>query len=184
MQLALRYAEVKKLAEMADKLGLSMQDEEEEENDDDGNDGGHNLAMVTEQPAQLQARLQQAEAAHDAALAKAQRLKLELENCVQQLQQIDGHASHQVAQHPAFRRMRGSVQQKLQALHAQMQDAVDVYEREPAPARDHNPTAFSLCLRFNPCAPTCTPQVRATLTRRRRWRCKHTRRRALSRRWT
>eukprot|EP00966_Prymnesium_polylepis_P006852 157875-Prymnesium_polylepis.1 len=31
--------------------------------------------------------------------------------------------------------MRGSVQQKLQALHAQMQDAVDVYEREPAPAR-------------------------------------------------
>mmetsp|Transcript_34948 Transcript_34948/g.96549 ORF Transcript_34948/g.96549 Transcript_34948/m.96549 type:complete len:387 (-) Transcript_34948:649-1809(-) len=182
--LALRYAEVKKLAEMADKLGLSMQDEEEEENDDDGNDGGHNLAMVTEQPAQLQARLQQAEAAHDAALAKAQRLKLELENCVQQLQQIDGHASHQVAQHPAFRRMRGSVQQKLQALHAQMQDAVDVYEREPAPARDHNPTAFSLCLRFNPCAPTCTPQVRATLTRRRRWRCKHTRRRALSRRWT
>jgi len=71
-----------------------------------------------------------AEAAHSmqVALSKVQRLTQELDHCMQQLKMIDGSTSDSVARHPAFRRMRASVQQKMESLKAQLGEARAVYE--------------------------------------------------------
>lgn len=65
-----------------------------------------------------------------AALEAVQRYQIELRNCTNQLEMIDGSTSDQVARHPAFRRMRGSVEQKMQVLHQQLLEATAVYEHE------------------------------------------------------
>lgn len=123
--LAYRYSEVKELAAIADKLGLSM--EEEEEMDEAGQAA---TAPSGAQESALHARAEQAAASKQAALENVHRLQQELESCLQQLRMIDSSTSDSVARHPAFLRMRRSVEQKMQMLHTQLGEARAVYEHE------------------------------------------------------
>lgn len=122
--LAYRYSEVKELAAIADKLGLSM---EEEEMDDAGQAA---TAPSGAEESALHARAEQAAASKQAALENVHRLQQELESCLQQLRMIDSSTSDSVARHPAFLRMRRSVEQKMQMLHTQLGEARAVYEHE------------------------------------------------------
>jgi len=133
--LAIRYAEVKEMAAMADKLGIGYEEAAEADADEEL-DARYALSQGQQQdPAMLQARAQQAAAAEQAAAETVGRLQLELENCVQQLRMIDGSTSESVSRHPAFRRMRGSVQQKMEALHAQLTEARAAHEYEAQQSR-------------------------------------------------
>ena len=64
------------------------------------------------------------------AAENVKRIEVELDQCVQQLQQIDSTSSEAVARHPAFRRVRGSVQNKIETLHATLNQARDAYDQE------------------------------------------------------
>lgn len=59
-----------------------------------------------------------------------QRLEQELAQCVQELRSVDSNASEAVARHPAFRRMRAAVVEKLETLHAELMEARAAYERK------------------------------------------------------
>jgi len=128
--LAARYMEVKELASIAEKLGLDMQANEEEDDDEPQT---HN---VSEQEAMLRARAEEAAELAKAAYETAQRLKVELQSCEEQLESIDSSTSPSVAQHPAFTRMRNAVQQKLISLRKQASQAYETYEQQAKISRE------------------------------------------------
>lgn len=124
--LAHRYAEVKELASMAERLGLNMADSDEEE--ESGRDEAP--APAASQATVLRHEADEAAYAAEAALANVHRLKEELDNCMQQLRMVDGATSESVARHPAFRRMRSAVRQKMEMLNSQLIEARALYEQE------------------------------------------------------
>ena len=105
--LATRYQEIKELAAFAHRLGLTMDDDEEEEEEEE----------------------ESSDPEAEAALAKVQRLQQELEQCVHELRTVDANASPAVAKNPAFLKMRAMVVSKLEALHGELTEARDAYER-------------------------------------------------------
>ena len=72
----------------------------------------HWLPLLS-QETMLRAQSDEAAASAQTALRNVHRLEQELENCIEQLRLIDGSTSDAVARHPAFLRMRASVQQKM-----------------------------------------------------------------------
>jgi len=113
--LAMRYQEIKELAAYAHRLGLMDEDGDEDqadEDEDDEVDGGDDRAIVS---------YKNADAA--AAAEKVQVLEAEFEKCVQELRVVDANASEAVARHPAFRKMRATVVDKLEKLYAELTEA-------------------------------------------------------------
>jgi len=98
--LAVRYAEVKELAAIAEKLGVQP----------DAAPDAQNEALVVAEPTET-------------ALRNVSHLEQELYHCSQQLRMIDGSTSEAVARHPAFLRMRATVEQKMESLHEQLSEA-------------------------------------------------------------
>jgi len=116
--LATRYQEIKELAAFAHRLGLDEEEDEEEEEEEEQATG-----------ALVQRDSQVTDASADAAFEKVQRLEQELNQCVQELRAVDANASEAVARHPAFRRMRAAVVEKLETLHAELMEARAAYQQ-------------------------------------------------------
>ena len=108
--LATRYQEIKELAAFAHRLGLTMDEEEDEEEEEE----------EEEEPVDSDS---------DAAFAKVQRLQQELNQCVEELRSVDANASPAVAKNPAFLKMRAMVVSKLEALHSELTEAREAYDR-------------------------------------------------------
>jgi len=113
--LATRYQEIKELAAFAHRLGLDQEEEEE--------DSPQTRALVQRQSAAATSSAKEA-------FEKVQRLEQELAQCVQELRSVDANASEAVARHPAFRRMRAAVVEKLETLHAELVEARSAYEKQ------------------------------------------------------
>jgi len=121
--LATRYQEIKELAAFAHRLGLTMDDDDDDAEVDEGDESEEPGALVAYD-----------NAGSAAALEKVQRLESELAQCVQELRVVDANASDVVARHPAFRKMRATVVDKLEALHAELTEARAAHQNESAPA--------------------------------------------------
>jgi len=114
--LATRYQEIKELAAYAHRLGLTMDEGEEDVQGDEAPDDDQSA---------------------DAALEKVQRLQQELEQCVHELRVVDSNASGAVARNPAFRKMRGMVVEKLEALHNELNEARAAHARKSTAANNN-----------------------------------------------
>ena len=129
--LATRYQEIKELAAFAHRLGLTMDDDDDDAEADEGDESDEPGALVAYD-----------NAGTAAALEKVQRLESELAQCVQELRVVDANASDVVARHPAFRKMRATVVDKLEALHAELTEARAAYQNASAPAPEQQLAAL------------------------------------------
>lgn len=114
--LATRYQEIKELAAFAHRLGLGV----DEEGEDDGSYDGTEEKQQAEEEEEDEAQV---------VLAKVQRLRQELDQCVEELRAVDANATGAVARHPAFLKMRAMVVEKLEALHEELTQARAAYAR-------------------------------------------------------
>jgi DNA repair exonuclease SbcCD ATPase subunit len=109
--LAARYQEIKELASFAHRLGLTDGDEEDEEDEEEGEE-------------------EEEEEAGESTGEKVSRLQSELDQCIEELRVVDDNASEAVACHPAFRKMRAMVVEKLEALHEELNEARAAHKSE------------------------------------------------------
>ena len=119
--LATRYQEIKELAAFAHRLGLGMEGDEEgeaEEQEEEEEEGDEEDEYFDDDDEKAEAILQ-----------KVQRLRQELDQCVDELRAVDANATGAVAKHPAFLKMRGMVVEKLEALHDELNQARESYAR-------------------------------------------------------
>jgi hypothetical protein len=142
--LAYRYDEVKELAAIAARHGLSASyaddngyAEEEEARPLSSRQLDYEDDGYYEQQQALRKRWGQAQQPvavdpHAAmqAMDDVQRLEEELQACTDELRAVDGQISREVARHPAFQQMRQSVVARLQSLQAQLGEAKAHYEDE------------------------------------------------------
>jgi chromosome segregation ATPase len=96
---------------------------EEEAEEEEEEDSPQTRALVQRQSAAATSSAKEA-------FEKVQRLEQELAQCVQELRSVDANASEAVARHPAFRRMRAAVVEKLETLHAELVEARSAYEKQ------------------------------------------------------
>uniref|UniRef100_A0A7S0IXH3 Uncharacterized protein n=1 Tax=Calcidiscus leptoporus TaxID=127549 RepID=A0A7S0IXH3_9EUKA len=121
-ELAQRYAEVKDIAAIARRLGVSSFAPEEP--DDDAEE------QEEEEEEQEETALYDMPPAAQKALARVEHLEGELRSCLHALAQVEAASAPNVTRHPAYVQMRADVQQQLEGLNGELEQAREVYEYE------------------------------------------------------